>query len=55
LLVKAIAERERFPAPGFFRYAAFTFVLMLPAHLVTTLALAHLDSGGAHAPNRSQP
>jgi Na+/H+ antiporter NhaD/arsenite permease-like protein len=55
LMVKAIAERERFPAPGFFRYAAFTFVLMLPAHLVTTLALAHLDSGGAHAPNRSQP
>ncbi len=55
LMVKAIAERERFPTPGFFRYAAFAFVLMLPAHLVTTLALAYLDSGAAHAPRRSQP
>jgi hypothetical protein len=54
-MVKAIAERERFPTPGFFRYAAFAFVLMLPAHLVTTVALAYLDAGAAHAPKRSAP
>jgi len=43
LMVKAIAERERFPTPGFFRYAAFAFAVMLPAHVVTTVALALLD------------
>jgi Na+/H+ antiporter NhaD/arsenite permease-like protein len=43
LMVKAIAERERFPTPGFFRYALFAFAVMFPAHLVTTLALAYWD------------
>ncbi len=43
LIIKAIAERERFPTPGFFRYAIFAFVLMAPAHAITTLALLLLD------------
>jgi Na+/H+ antiporter NhaD/arsenite permease-like protein len=43
LLVKAIAERERFPTPAFFRYALFALAVMMPAHLVTTLALMLLD------------
>jgi Na+/H+ antiporter NhaD/arsenite permease-like protein len=43
LMVKAIAERERFPTPGFFRYAIFAFAVMLPAHIVTTIALVLLD------------
>ena len=43
LMVKAIAERERFPMPSFFRYTLFAFVAMLPAHLVTTVVLAALD------------
>jgi Na+/H+ antiporter NhaD/arsenite permease-like protein len=43
LMVKAIAERERFPTPGFFRYAIFAFAVMLPAHVVTTVALVVLD------------
>lgn len=43
LMVKAIADRERFPTPGFFRYALFAFILMLPANIITTLALAYLD------------
>jgi Na+/H+ antiporter NhaD/arsenite permease-like protein len=43
LMVKAIADRERFPTPGFFRYALFAFAVMLPAHLVTTFVLAFLD------------
>jgi Na+/H+ antiporter NhaD/arsenite permease-like protein len=43
LMVKAIAEREKFPTPSFFRYAVFAFGAMLPAHLVMTLALALLD------------
>ena len=37
------AEREGFRTPSFFRYTAFAFAVMLPAHLVTTLALALLD------------
>jgi Na+/H+ antiporter NhaD/arsenite permease-like protein len=43
LMVKAIAEREKFPTPSFGRYAIFAFGAMLPAHIVTTLVLAYLD------------
>jgi Na+/H+ antiporter NhaD/arsenite permease-like protein len=43
LMIKAIAERERFPTPGFVRYAVFAFVVMLPAHVVTTIVLAVFD------------
>ena len=43
LMVKAIADREQFPTPGFFRYAAFALGVMLPPHLLTTLALFVLD------------
>ena len=43
LMVKAIAEREHFPTPTFFRHAALAFVVLCPAHIVTTLALAFLD------------
>jgi Na+/H+ antiporter NhaD/arsenite permease-like protein len=43
LMVKAIADRERFPTPGFFRYALFAFAVMCPAHVVMTVALAYLD------------
>lgn len=37
LMVKAIAERERFPTPSFARYAIFAFLVMAPAHAVMTL------------------
>jgi Na+/H+ antiporter NhaD/arsenite permease-like protein len=52
LMIKAIAERERFPMPTFFRYALFAFSVMLPAHIVTTAVLAAFDrqSLGRHAP-----
>jgi Na+/H+ antiporter NhaD/arsenite permease-like protein len=43
LMIKAIAEREKFPTPTFVRYAIFAFATMLPAHLVTTAVLALLD------------
>jgi Na+/H+ antiporter NhaD/arsenite permease-like protein len=43
LMIKAIAERERFPTPSFFRYAIFAFAMMLPAHMITTVALLLLD------------
>ena len=43
LMVKAIAERENFPTPGFFRYALFAFAVMIPAHIVMTLVLVLLD------------
>jgi Na+/H+ antiporter NhaD/arsenite permease-like protein len=43
LMIKAIAEREHFPTPSFVRYAIFAFTVMIPAHAVTTLALAWLD------------
>jgi hypothetical protein len=42
-MIKAIAERERFPTPSFFRYAIFAFATMLPAHVVTTFVLVLLD------------
>jgi hypothetical protein len=37
------SERERFRMPTFVRYALFAFAVMLPAHLVTTVALGWLD------------
>jgi Na+/H+ antiporter NhaD/arsenite permease-like protein len=43
LMIKAIAERERFPMPSFVRYAIFAFATMLPAHLITTVALWWFD------------
>ncbi len=43
LMVKAIAERERFPTPGFFRYAAFALAVMAPAHLIMTIAFVLLE------------
>lgn len=43
LMVKAIAEREKFPTPGFFRYALFAFAVMCPAHAVMTVVLMLLD------------
>jgi Na+/H+ antiporter NhaD/arsenite permease-like protein len=43
LMVKAIAERARFPTPTFLRYALFAFAVMLPAHVVTTVVLVLLD------------
>jgi Na+/H+ antiporter NhaD/arsenite permease-like protein len=43
LMIKAIAERERFPTPSFFRYALFAIATMAPAHFVTTVTLALLD------------
>ena len=43
LMIKAIAERERFPTPSFFRYAIFAFAMMLPAHVIATLVFVLLD------------
>lgn len=43
LMIKAIAERERFPTPSFFRYAIFAFAMMLPAHVVMTFVFVLLD------------
>lgn len=43
LMIKAIAEREGFPVPTFFRYFVFAFSAMIPAHVVTTVALVLLD------------
>lgn len=43
LMIKAIAERERFPTPSFFRYAIFAFAMMLPAHVIATFAFVLLD------------
>ena len=43
LIVKAIAERERFPTPTFIRYAIFAFAVMAPAHIVTTVVLVIFD------------
>ncbi len=39
----AIGEREGFRTPSFFRYAIFALGMMLPAHLITMLALVLLD------------
>jgi Na+/H+ antiporter NhaD/arsenite permease-like protein len=43
LMIKAIAEREKFPMPSFMRYAIFAFATMLPAHIIVTIALFVLD------------
>jgi Na+/H+ antiporter NhaD/arsenite permease-like protein len=43
LMIKAIAEREGFPVPTFFRYFVFAFSAMIPAHVVTTVVLVLLD------------
>ena len=43
LMVKAVAERERFVMPSFGRYFTFAFATMLPAHLIVTAALWWLD------------
>lgn len=43
LMVKAIAERAGYSLPGFFRYAAFAFAAMLPAHVVMTAAFVLLE------------
>jgi len=43
LMVKAIAERAGYTLPGFFRYAAFAFLAMLPAHAVVTAAFVLLE------------
>lgn len=43
LMIKAIAEGERFSTPSFVRHVAFAFAVMAPANLVTTAALALLD------------
>jgi len=43
LMVKAVAESERYAMPSFFRYFVFAFGTMLPAHLIVTAALWWLD------------
>ncbi len=43
LMVKAVAERERYAMPSFLRYFVFAFTTMLPAHLIVTAALWWLD------------
>ena len=43
LMVKAVAERERFTMPSFGRYFVFAFKTMLPAHVIVTAALWWLD------------
>jgi Na+/H+ antiporter NhaD/arsenite permease-like protein len=43
LMVKAIAARQKFRTPGFFRYAAFAFAVMLPAHVIVTGVLIALE------------
>lgn len=43
LMVKSIAERAGYAMPGFFRYALFAFLMLLPAHLVMTAAFIVLE------------
>jgi len=43
LMVKAVAERERYAVPSFVRYFVFALTTMLPAHLIVTAALWWLD------------
>lgn len=43
LMVKAVAERERFKMPSFGAYFVFAFTAMLPAHLIVTAALWWMD------------
>jgi Na+/H+ antiporter NhaD/arsenite permease-like protein len=43
LIVKAVAERAGYAVPSFARYAAFATAVLLPIHLVTTLAFLWLE------------
>jgi len=43
LMVKAVAERERYRLPSFARYCWFAFTAMLPAHLIVTAAFYWLE------------
>ncbi|HEX2671865.1 MAG TPA: sodium:proton antiporter, partial [Polyangiaceae bacterium] len=43
LMVKAVAERERYEMPSFVRYFVFAFTTMLPAHLIVTAVFWWLD------------
>jgi len=43
LMVKAIAERAGYALPGFFRYAIFAFLAMLPAHVVMTTVFVLME------------
>ncbi|HEY3666744.1 MAG TPA: sodium:proton antiporter [Polyangiaceae bacterium] len=43
LIVKALAESERYRMPSFFRYFVFAFTTMLPAHLLLTAILWWLE------------
>lgn len=43
LMVKAVAERERYRMPSFGRYCVFAFTCLLPAHVLVTAALWWLE------------
>lgn len=43
LMVKAIADRDGYATPSFARYAMFALAMLLPLHIVTTVALILLD------------
>ena len=43
LMVKAVAERERYRMPSFARYFVFAFMTLLPAHLIVTVAFWWLE------------
>jgi len=43
LMVKAIAERSGYAMPSFVRYAIFAVAVLVPVHVVTTLALLWLE------------
>jgi Na+/H+ antiporter NhaD/arsenite permease-like protein len=43
LMIKALAERERYALPSFLGYAVFAFGTLLPAHLIVTAALWWLE------------
>jgi Na+/H+ antiporter NhaD/arsenite permease-like protein len=43
LMIKAIAERSGYRMPSFARYAIFASAVLLPMHLVTTIALVWLE------------
>jgi Na+/H+ antiporter NhaD/arsenite permease-like protein len=43
LIVKALAERAGYAMPSFARYAAFAIAVLVPIHVVTTIALMYLE------------
>jgi Na+/H+ antiporter NhaD/arsenite permease-like protein len=43
LIVKSLAERAGFAMPSFARYAAFAISVLVPIHVVTTIALMWLE------------